>query len=84
MRELNITANLLAHYLDGLMITGTNTYKVVADNLGTPRLLADQMSFHTAKCWHYMPRWGLHVSLWRAIVDLGHGFLRRRRTLAVE
>ena len=40
--ELDGAGNLVAHYVGGLMITPTNTYRVVLDNLGTPRLLVDR------------------------------------------
>ena len=42
--EFDGSGNLVAHYVGGLMITPTNTYKVVADQLGTPRLLVDKTS----------------------------------------
>jgi RHS repeat-associated protein len=42
--EFDGAGNLLAHYVDGLVIKGANTYAVVADHLGTPRLLVDRTS----------------------------------------
>ena len=40
--EFDGAGNLLAHYADGLVIKGANTYRVVVDHLGTPRLLVDR------------------------------------------
>ena len=40
--ELDGAGTMLARYVDGLVIKGSNTYKVVADHLGTPRLLIDR------------------------------------------
>jgi RHS repeat-associated protein len=40
--ELDGSGAIVARYADGLVIKGTNTYKVVADHLGTPRLLVDR------------------------------------------
>jgi RHS repeat-associated protein len=40
--ELDGAGNVIAHYVGGLVIKGTNTYNVVADHLGTPRLLVDR------------------------------------------
>jgi len=42
--ELDGAGTLLARYVDGLVIKGSNTYKIVADQLGTPKLLVDRAS----------------------------------------
>jgi RHS repeat-associated protein len=40
--ELDGSGAIVARYADGLVIKGTNTYRVVTDHLGTPRLLIDR------------------------------------------
>jgi RHS repeat-associated protein len=40
--ELDGSGAIVARYANGLVIKGTNTYRVVADHLGTPRLLIDR------------------------------------------
>ena len=42
--EFDGAGTLLSRYADGLVIKGSNTYRVVADQLGTPRLLIDRAS----------------------------------------
>ncbi len=39
--EFDGSGTLLARYLDGVTIKGTTSYRVVADHLGTPRLLVN-------------------------------------------
>ena len=39
--ELDGAGTLLARYVDGVTVKGTTSYKVVADNLGTPKLLVN-------------------------------------------
>ena len=40
--ELDGAGTIVARYVDGLVMNGANTYRVVGDHLGTPRLLVDR------------------------------------------